>query len=110
MHSLQNQKRGNVYDTGGTRKRRRLYGCFNKRLRIRKEVGELIYKGISWALKDLEAKMTPEEFNDYKLRVGAECAIAEPNSKLKVTKLHNLMFNTLKYLQYIEAQERNGEL
>ena len=75
-----------------------------------KEVGELIYKGISWAIKDLEAKMTPEEFNDYKLRVGAECAIAEPNQKLKVTKLHNLMFNTLKYLQYIEAQERNGEL
>lgn len=74
-----------------------------------KDVSELIYKGISWALKDLESKMSPAEFNNYKLRVGTECAIAEPNDKLKVTKLHNLMFNTLKYLQYLEQQER-GEL
>lgn len=71
-----------------------------------KEVSELIYKGISWALRDLESKMSPEQFNDYKLRIGAECAIAEPNSKLKVQKLHNLMFNTLKYLQFLEQQER----
>jgi len=74
-----------------------------------KEVSELVYKGISWALKDLESKLTPAEFNDYKLRVGTECAIEEPNPKLKMTKLHNLMFNVLKYVQYLEAQER-GEL
>lgn len=71
-----------------------------------KEVSELAYKGISWALKDLESKLTPEEFNDYKLRIGCECAIAEKNDKLKVVKLHNLMFNVLKYLQYLEAKER----
>lgn len=75
---------------------------------VGKEVSELIYKGIGWALKDLESKMSPAEFNDYKLRVGAECAIAEPNNKLKVAKLHNLMFNTLKYLQYLEQQERGA--
>lgn len=73
-----------------------------------KEVSELIYKGIGWAIKDLESKLTPEQFNNYKLRVGAECAIAEPNDKLKVVKLHNLMFNTLKYLQFLEAKERGG--
>lgn len=74
-----------------------------------KEVSELVYKGISWALKDLESKLSPAEFNDYKLRVGSECAIHEPNPKLKMTKLHNLMFNALKYLQYLEAMEK-GEL
>lgn len=87
-------------------------GCTNGTIsnyEMGKEVSELVYKSISWALKDLESKLSPAEFNDYKLRVGAECAIAEPNAKLKVTKLHNLMFNTLKYLQYLEAQER-GEL
>lgn len=74
-----------------------------------KEVSELVYKGISWALKDLESKLSPAEFNDYKLRVGAECAIAEPNAKLKMVKLHNLMFNVLKYVQYLEAQERGEQ-
>ena len=71
-----------------------------------KEVSELVYKGIGWALKDLESKLSPAEFNDYKLRVGTECVINEPNDKLKVTKLHNLMFNVLKYLQYLEQKER----
>ena len=71
-----------------------------------KEVSEMAYKGIGWAIKDLEQKLTPAEFNDYKLRIGAECAIQEKNPKLKVTKLHNLMFNVLKYLEYLEAQER----
>ena len=74
-----------------------------------KEVSELVYKGIGWALKDLESKLSPEKFNDYKLRVGANCVISEPNDKLKVTKIHNLMFNCLKYLQYLEAKER-GDL
>lgn len=74
-----------------------------------KEVSELVYKGISWALKDAETKLSPSEFNDYKLRVGCECAINEPNDKLKMVKLHTLMFNTLKYLQYLEQKER-GEL
>lgn len=74
-----------------------------------KEVSELAYKGIGWAIKELESKLSPEDFNNYKLRIGAECAIAEPNDKLKVVKLHNLMFNTLKYLQYLEAKER-GDL
>ena len=74
-----------------------------------KEVPELVCKGISWALNELESELEPKEFNDYKLRVCAECAIEEPNPKLKMTKLHNLMFNVLKYVQYLEAQER-GEL
>ena len=73
-----------------------------------KEVSELIYKGISWGLKDLESKLTPEQFNDYKLRIGAECAIQEPNQRLKVSKLHTLIFNTLKYLEFIEQQERGA--
>lgn len=71
-----------------------------------KEVSELVYKGIGWALKDLESKLSPEKFNDYKLQVGADCVIAEPNDKVKVTKIHNLMFNCLKYLQYLESKER----
>lgn len=74
-----------------------------------KEVTELVYKSIGWALRDLESKLEPAEFNDYKLRVGCECAIAEKNSKLKMTKLHSVIFNVLKYIQYLEAQER-GEL
>lgn len=73
-----------------------------------KEVSELVYKGIGWALKDLESKLTPAEFNDYKLRIGAECAIKEPNDKLKISKLHTLIFNTLKYLEYIEQKERGA--
>lgn len=71
-----------------------------------KEVTELVYKGINWAIKDLESKLTPEEFNDYKLRTGCEIAIAEQNPKLKTAKLHTLMYNTLKYLQYLEQKER----
>lgn len=71
-----------------------------------KEVTELVFKGINWAIKDLESKLTPEEFNDYKLRTGCEIAIAEQNPKLKMAKLHTLMYNTLKYLQYLEQKER----
>lgn len=73
-----------------------------------KEVTELVSKGINWALRDLETKMTPEEFNDYKLRTGCEIAIAEKSTKLKITKLHTLMFNTLKYLEYIDQKDRGA--
>lgn len=73
-----------------------------------KEVSELVYKGIGWALRDLEQKLSPAEFNDYKLLVGAGCAIEEPNRKLKVSKLHTLMFNVLKYLEYLEQEERGN--
>lgn len=74
-----------------------------------KEVTELVYKGINWALKDLESKLSPAELNDYKLRVSTECVIQEKNPKLKMMKLHSLMFSNLKYVQYLEAMEK-GEL
>lgn len=74
-----------------------------------KEVTELVYKGINWAIKDLESKLSQSELNDYKLRVATENVIQEKNPKLKMMKLHTLMFSNLKYIQYLEAMEK-GEL
>ena len=74
-----------------------------------KEVTDMVRKGISWAIKDLENKMEQEQLNDYKLRVATENVIAEKNPKLKMMKLHSLMFSNLKYVQYLENLEK-GEL
>ena len=44
-----------------------------------------------------------------RVRVATENVIAEKNPKLKMQKLHTLMFSNLKYVQYLENLEK-GEL